>query len=329
MHILPKLAGDDAVDAKFLDDLPPRESSTLTERMFGRRSSLETAPSPPGARTRFRATDGAYHLAREWCHPDGPTLFNPRCPTKVTVATLPGGKGHRCLVFNAGDALLVHNFNAATAQNKRPNDRPIRVLTFPGTHVTCHAHRPARRVDELDLLVGLATGEVVVASLRALVSETTGKTLPAGTLRFNTDGGGGVGGSAAAAREVPSNASRCAAVAWRPRSLDADDDNGGDALVGFVSAHADGNVYAYSADRDATSDPCLPADQGRIQRPFPHARSPRGRVESVREVAPRRGAAPRRVLLPRRRSPRRRGRRRSVSRLGRARPRQTRARGRI
>ena len=98
----PKLAGDDAVDAKFLDDLPPRESSTLTERMFGRRSSLETAPSPPGARTRFRATDGAYHLAREWCHPDGPTRFNPRCPTKVTVATLPGGKGHRCLVFNAG-----------------------------------------------------------------------------------------------------------------------------------------------------------------------------------------------------------------------------------
>ena len=72
----PKLAGDDAVDAKFLDDLPPRESSTLTERMFGRRSSLETAPSPPGARTRFRATDGAYHLAREWCHPDGPTRFN-------------------------------------------------------------------------------------------------------------------------------------------------------------------------------------------------------------------------------------------------------------
>ena len=258
----PKLAGDDAVDAKFLDDLPPRESSTLTERMFGRRSSLETAPSPPGARTRFRATDGAYHLAREWCHPDGPTRFNPRCPTKVTVATLPGGKGHRCLVFNAGDALLVHNFNAATAQNKRPNDRPIRVLTFPGTHVTCHAHRPARRVDELDLLVGLATGEVVVASLRALVSETTGKTLPAGTLRFNTDGGGGVGGSAAAAREVPSNASRCAAVAWRPRSLDADDDDGGDALVAFVSAHADGNVYAYSADRDATSDPCFPPIKG-------------------------------------------------------------------
>ena len=52
---------------------------------------------------------------------------------------------------------------------------------------------------------------------------------------------------------MPSNASRCAAVAWRPRSLDADDDDGGDALVAFVSAHADGNVYAYSADRDATS----------------------------------------------------------------------------
>ena len=261
---LPKLAGDDAVDAKFLDDLPPRESSTLTERMFGRRSSLEAAPSHPGARTRFRATDGAYHLAREWRHPDGPTRFNPRCPTKVTVATLPGGKGHRCLVFNAGDALLVHNFNAATAPSKRPNDKPIRVLTFPGTHVTCHAHRPARRHDELDLLIGLATGEVVVASLRALVSETTGKTLPTGTLRFNTDGGGGVGGSAAAAREVPSNASRCAAVAWRPRSRDDDDDGGGDddALVGFVSAHADGNVYAYSTARDASSDPFFPPIKG-------------------------------------------------------------------
>ena len=45
-------------------------------------------------------------------------------------------------------------------------------------------------------------------------------------------------------------------------ALDADDDNGGDALVAFVSAHADGNVYAYSADRDATSDPCFPPIKG-------------------------------------------------------------------
>ena len=177
-------------------------------------------------------------------------------------------------MFNAGDALLVHNFNAATAQNKRPNDRPIRVLTFPGTHVTCHAHRPARRVDELDLLVGLATGEVVVASLRALVSETTGKTLPAGTLRFNTDGGGGVGGSAAAARGALQRP-RCAAVAWRPRSLDADDDDGGDALVAFVSAHADERVRVLRRSRCHLGS-VFSAHQGRIQTPCLAVRSPRG-----------------------------------------------------
>ena len=85
---------------------------------------------------------------------------------------------------------------------------------------------------------------MISTSLRVLIAEGSGnnnntstgrKALPAGTLRFNTDGGGGVGGSAAAARgggvgySNASAAARCHAVAWHPGT-------GG----GFVSLHADG-----------------------------------------------------------------------------------------
>ena len=136
----------------------------------------------------------------------------------------------------------------------KPAD-PIRTLQFPGTLVTCHAFREqgGGHQNQNDLLIGLANGEVVLTSLRALVGErnpvhrpgstsgrrstapagtgatssttssaTSSAKLPPGTLRFNTDGGGGFGGSERARLESPANASRCnprgVVRQWRRRS---------------------------------------------------------------------------------------------------------------
>jgi len=237
------------------------------------------------------------------------------------------GAPARYLVFNVNDTLLVYDYDepsvAAEGAAKRssfyggyggyggygpsskpaqstPDDPnatkpadPIRTLQFPGTLVTCHAFREqgGGHQNQNDLLIGLANGEVVLTSLRALVGErnpairpgstgplddddvadkgatssgtgaassssTSSSTkLPPGTLRFNTDGGGGFGGSERAKLESPANASRCNHVAWCG--------NGGvDRLGGFVTCHGDGNVYAYSVSRDASVDPWFPAIVG-------------------------------------------------------------------
>ena len=226
----------------------------------------------------------------------------------------------RYLVFNVNDTLLVYDYDEPSvaaegaakrssfyggyggyggygpspkpAANPTPDDPnatkpadPIRTLQFPGTLVTCHAFREqgGGHQNQNDLLIGLANGEVVLTSLRALVGErnpvhrpgstsldddptapagtgatssaTSSAKLPPGTLRFNTDGGGGFGGSERARLESPANASRCNHVAWCG--------NGGvDRLGGFVTCHGDGNVYAYSVSRDASMDPWFPAIVG-------------------------------------------------------------------
>ena len=268
-------------------------------------------------RTQFAASDGKYRLARSWSHPNGPVVFNPAAGSKVTVAKLPAPRGHhrpaRYLVFNVNDTLLVYDYDepsvAAEGAAKRssfyggyggyggygpspkppstPDDPnatkpadPIRTLQFPGTLVTCHAFREQNggHQNQNDLLIGLANGEVVLTSLRALVGErhqrstsldndddarspsaassgASSAKLPPGSLRFNTDGGGGFGGSERARLEHPANASRCNHVAWCG--------NGGvDRLGGFVTCHGDGNVYAYSVSRDASVDPWFPAIAG-------------------------------------------------------------------
>ena len=103
---------------------------------------------------------------------------------------------------------------------------PIRVLTFPGTTVTAVAHREllADDVTQPDVLVGLGNGEVLLISLRALIADRDGKALPPNTKRFNTDGGGGVGGSGRIVLDVLSHqedksaggktAARCTSVNW-------------------------------------------------------------------------------------------------------------------
>lgn len=276
-------------------------SSTITALSFvvpSEKAFVASAGWPPDPRARverhLRCSHPArqYHdainldryvLAREWCHPGGPVSFNPQAGgTQVTVARLPPTKpnapGSVHVVFNVGNALLVHEYDArrvvAAAGGKKEKDPvkpqdPQRVLSFPGTFVTCHAYRPASHgptnPEAPDLLIGLANGEVISTSLRALVAEGAGvklgssaaKALPAGSRRFNTDGGGGVGGSAAAARdkEMTSWDARCNAVAWNP--------NGG----GFISLHADGNVYAYDATRDASVDPRFPRLTGDLSKP--------------------------------------------------------------
>ena len=300
----PKLAIGEEVDARF-DSPPGRDASSRGSGGFfgggggsspGRRLSADMSPagSPAHAAAVIRdpgSGRGSYALTREWRHPDGPTRFHPRLPTRATVATLPGPRGHRCLLFPADGQLVIHNFNAAkkpqTSASSPP--APIRVVSFPGTRVTCVAHRLARRAEQRDLLVGLASGEVVCVSLRALIAQAPSSAksdLPAGALRFNTDGGGGVGHSARAKFDIPGVKcpARCHAVAWAPEETTtrrADEDaNDEDDLAQksssaekekekdassshhcsrrFVSAHADGNLYVYSADRDASRDPCFP-----------------------------------------------------------------------
>jgi hypothetical protein len=272
-------------------------------------------------RTQFAASDGKYQLARSWSHPNGPVPFNPAGGAKVTIAKLPAPRGHhkppRYLVFNVNDTLLVYDYDkpstAATDAVKRSSfyggyggyggaskateksdgedpdavkpAEPIKTLQFPGTLVTCHAFREqgGGHQNQNDLLIGLANGEVVLTSLRALVGErnlppisssdaaadageggekakSSSSKLPHGSLRFNTDGGGGFGGSERARLESPANAARCHHVAWCG--------NGGvDRLGGFVSCHGDGNLYAYSVSRDASVDPWFPPIAGDASAP--------------------------------------------------------------
>jgi hypothetical protein len=184
-------------------------------------------------------------------------------------------------LFNVGDALVVHNFNPNVAKHTESSPQsmvPIRVVTFPGTLVTAIAHREVTDANDRDLLVGLANGEVVCASLRALITDRDGRSLPPGTLRFNTDGGGGIGNSGTVVREIvgggdPSSlvekkeAARCTNVSW----FDDDDEkndfdsrnDAGRPRSRFLSTHADGNAYVYLADRGDAVDPCFCKIEGK------------------------------------------------------------------
>ena len=218
---VPALTEEEALEAKFFDARSHRRGGS---------SSADMSPSyaDESASVAFDTPDGMYALAKRWTHPDGPRPFHPRCSPRAVVAQVPGTKKHRCLLVNAGDALVVHNFNpfAETASNgasaSLASPPPIRVLTFPGTTVTAVAHREIAgdAIGAPDVLIGLGTGEVLLVSLRALIADRDGKALPPGTRRFNTDGGGGTGASARVVRDVLSSggasktAARCTSVAW-------------------------------------------------------------------------------------------------------------------
>ena len=241
----------------------------------------------------FDTPDGTHTLAKRWTHPDGPRPFLPWCSPRAVVAGVPGTKKHRCLLVNVGDALVVHNFNPGEERvgsardglgdaGLMPSHPPIRVLTFPGTTVTAVAHREiddacATGAGAPDVLIGLGNGEVLCVSLRALIADRDGKSLPSGTRRFNTDGGGGIGASARVARDVLSGdegsgnganpsktAARCTSVAWfEPKrslqTLSSEDGEASDPSLRlsdlFLSTHADGNAYVYSAALGDGVDP--------------------------------------------------------------------------
>ena len=277
---VPALTEEEALEAKFFD---------VRSHRRGGSSSADMSPSyaDESASVAFDTPDGTHALAKRWTHPDGPRPFHPRCSPRAVVAQVPGTKKHRCLLVNAGDALVVHNFNpfAETASNgasaSLASPPPIRVLTFSGTTVTAVAHREIAgdAIGAPDVLIGLGTGEVLLVSLRALIADRDGKALPPGTRRFNTDGGGGTGASARVVRDVLSSggasktAARCTSVAWfapkkrhRPpeerRSFDddANDDASERSVVFratdlFLSTHADGNAYVYSAALGDGVDP--------------------------------------------------------------------------
>jgi hypothetical protein len=248
-----RLAAKFSATAKHAAPASAAESSAKNTKGGGTMHRFGPPEENGDRRARFNASDGRYALAKEWTPPSGPVPFNPEGSTRVTLATLPGVKQHRCLLFNVGDALVVRNYDAASTSE------PIRILCFPGTFVTCHAHRPcpASSPDARDLLLGLANGEVHCVSLRGLIREGgrgPSRTLPSGSLKFNSDGGGGCGGSAAAKSAHLANAPRCNDVAWNPGSAG-----------GFISVHADGNVYAYlDPALDAGADPRFPPVKGDV-----------------------------------------------------------------
>ena len=268
---VPALTEEEALEAKFFDARSHRRGGS---------SSADMSPSyaDESASVAFDTPDGMYALAKRWTHPDGPRPFHPRCSPRAVVAQVPGTKKHRCLLVNAGDALVVHNFNpfAETASNgasaSLASPPPIRVLTFPGTTVTAVAHREIAgdAIGAPDVLIGLGTGEVLLVSLRALIADRDGKALPPGTRRFNTDGGGGTGASARVVRDVLSSggasktAARCTSVAWfEPKrslqTLSSEDGEASDPSLRlsdlFLSTHADGNAYVYSAALGDGVDP--------------------------------------------------------------------------
>jgi len=127
---------------------------------------------------RITAITHRYTLAKEWTHPSGPVSFNHSAGgTRVTLARMPALKGAppaTAVIFNVGDTLVIHNYYAGAAGGKKGVE-PVKVLTFPGTFITCHAHSSARSstsaADAHDLLLGLSNGEVISTSLRACIAD--------------------------------------------------------------------------------------------------------------------------------------------------------------
>lgn len=277
----PSLTEDEALEAKF-------RAGAGAGRHKRRGSSTDMSPAfaDTNDRVEFATPGGTFGLTKVWAHHElQRRSFSVRAPTSAVVATVPGTKGRKCLLFQSGDALVIYGFEIGGDGGGGAgggNPPPIRVLRFPGTTVTAIAHRvvgdgDGSTVSDHDLLVGGATGEVWVASLRALIMEAAGKevSLPAGTLKFNTDGRGGRGGSFGVVKEMvggdssshKNTAARCTSVNWFPnfgssagssptgdgKSAPAVHSSGGK----FLSTHADGNTYVYYAIRGGGSDPCF------------------------------------------------------------------------
>ncbi|VFQ78935.1 unnamed protein product [Cuscuta campestris] len=146
------------------------------------------------------------------------------------------GKGDY-LVFNVGDAIFISDLNSRDKE-------PIKSIHFSNSNPVCHAFDPEAK-DGQDLLIGLISGDVYLASLRQQLQDI-GKKL-VGTHHFNKDG--------------TVNNTRCTSIAWVP--------NGDGA---FVVAHADGNFYVYDKSKDSSSDSSFPVIKDHTQFSVAHAR---------------------------------------------------------
>ena len=261
----PALTEEEALDAKFAGGAKHKRRGSVTDMSPALADSNDKAME-------FVTPGGKYVLIKRWHHPEGPRTFHVRCPTNPIVAKVPGTKGKRCLLFNVGGSLVIHNFTRDSVSTDNTPSQPIRIVTFPNTTVTSLAHRDvgddAANATERDLIIGCGNGEVFVVSLRGLIMMGDGKdsTLPSGSLRFNSDGAGGTGNSYGVVREIVSasaagdsgyskNAMRCTSAHWFPEDLK--DSSMGNYSGTFLTTHADGNTYVYHDRLGDSIDPCF------------------------------------------------------------------------
>ncbi|BDA42613.1 probable catabolite repression protein creC [Coccomyxa sp. Obi] len=160
----------------------------------------------------FRTPEGRFQIHSER---QNACNFNAARPTRLTLVKLGSGT---YVVFNVQDCIHICSYGHT---DKGPlcsisfNLAPSGPLMLP----TCHAHASAR--DGFDLLVGLSTGDVVVASVQAQLQAVTNNKLVS-QLHFNSDSS--------------VDATRVVGVEWVPHT-------NGDL---FVAAHSSGSVYTYS-----------------------------------------------------------------------------------
>uniref|UniRef100_A0A7I4F8D6 Anaphase-promoting complex subunit 4 WD40 domain-containing protein n=1 Tax=Physcomitrium patens TaxID=3218 RepID=A0A7I4F8D6_PHYPA len=122
---------------------------------------------------------------------------------------------------------------------------PIKTIQFGNANPVCH-HFDEDAKDGNDLIIGLNTGDVYIASLRQQLQDS-GKKL-VGAMHFNKDGS--------------INSSRCTAVSHVPNVEGL-----------FVAAHADGNVFVYDKTKDSSGDAPFPPVKDAVQFHVAHARS--------------------------------------------------------
>lgn len=147
------------------------------------------------------------------------------------------GKG-AYLIFNAGDTLFISDLNS---QDKDP----IKSIHFGNSNPVCHAF-DADSKDGHDLLIGLHSGDIYSVSLRQQLQDL-GKKL-VGAHHYNKDG-------------IVNN-NRCTCISWVPE---------GDGT--FVVSYADGNIYVYEKNKDATADCSFTVIKDQSQFMVAHAKS--------------------------------------------------------
>ncbi|KAK9816453.1 hypothetical protein WJX72_000494 [[Myrmecia] bisecta] len=170
-------------------------------------------------RNQFRASEGRYTYLSERLN--GLISFNPSRFTYLTLAQLHDGEeAGRYLIYNVQDMLHICQYGTT-------DKVPVRSMSFsqPANNTlpvipTCHAFQSS--ADGYDLLIGLSTGDVIVASLRGQLQGSAANTKPITFLHYNADGA--VDGRS------------CTSVCWIPKSEGSL----------FAAAHSSGSLYFYN-----------------------------------------------------------------------------------